>query len=88
MGLSVTEDDALRWLTSNAAWVLGIEERTGSLEPGKAADVVLWSGDPFSVYSKVERVWNDGRLVFDRADSTHQYLTDFNLGTTPPGVGR
>ncbi len=87
-GIEVTREQAIRWITANPAWALGIDSTTGTLEPGKAADVVLWSGDPFSVYSKAERVWNDGRLVFDRADSTQQYLTDFNLGTTPPGVGR
>ena len=61
---------------------------TGTLEPGKMADVVLWSGDPFSVYSKAEKVWNEGWLVFDRLDPKKQYKTDFNLGQTAPGVGR
>jgi imidazolonepropionase-like amidohydrolase len=87
-GIRITREQAIRWITANPAWALGIDSTTGTLEPGKAADVVLWSGDPFSVYSKPERVWNDGRLVFDRADTTRQYRTDFNLGTTPPGVGR
>jgi imidazolonepropionase-like amidohydrolase len=68
--------------------VLGIESWTGTLEAGKMADVVLWSGDPFSVYSKAEKVWNEGWLVFDRLDPTHQYKTDFNIGQTAPGVGR
>ena len=61
---------------------------TGTLEKGKAADVVLWSGDPFSVYSKADIVWNDGRMVFDRSDPKKQYRTDFNLGTGAPGVGQ
>ena len=87
-GIRISREQAIRWITANPAWALGIDSTTGTLEPGKAADVVLWSGDPFSVYSKPERVWNDGRLVFDRADTTRQYRTDFNLGTTPPGVGR
>ncbi|MCC7132938.1 MAG: hypothetical protein IT352_09840 [Gemmatimonadales bacterium] len=52
------------------------------------ADVVLWSGDPFSVYSKAEKVWAEGWLVFDRLDKTRQYKTDFNLGQADPGVGR
>jgi imidazolonepropionase-like amidohydrolase len=85
-GLPVTREEAIRWITLNPAWALGIEDVTGSLEPGKAADVVLWSGDPFSVYSKTERVYNDGRLVFDRSDPAHQMRTDFNLGITPPGI--
>jgi imidazolonepropionase-like amidohydrolase len=87
-GIPVTRDQAIRWITANPAWVLGIDHLTGTLEPGKMADVVLWSGDPFSVYSKAEKVWNEGWLVFDRLDKTKQYKTDFNLGQTEPGVGR
>ena len=87
-GIPITRDQAIRWITANPAWVLGIDQQTGTLESGKTADVVLWSGDPFSVYSKAEKVWNDGWLVFDRLDKTRQYKTDFNLGQTDPGVGR
>lgn len=87
-GIRLTRDQALRWITANPAWVLGIEQWTGTLEAGKMADVVLWSGDPFSVYSKAEKVWNEGWLVFDRLDPKQQYKTDFNLGQTAPGVGR
>ena len=76
------------WLTANPAWALGIDSTTGTLEAGKAADVVVWSGDPFSVYSTVEQVYNDGWLVFDRGDRQHRPETDFNLGTSAPGVGR
>ena len=47
----------------------------------------VWSGDPFSVYSKAERVYNDGWLVFDRDDPKRQYRTDFNLGTSRAGGG-
>jgi imidazolonepropionase-like amidohydrolase len=87
-GIEVTREQAIRWITANPAWALGIDGTTGTLEPGKAADVVIWSGDPFSVYSKAERVYNEGWLVFDRDDPKRQYQTDFNLGTSPPGVGR
>jgi imidazolonepropionase-like amidohydrolase len=87
-GIPVTRDQALRWVTANPAWVLGIDQLTGTLEVGKAADVVLWSGDPFSVYTKAEKVWNEGWLAFDRLDKTRQHKTDFNLGQTDPGVGR
>ena len=86
--ISLTRDQAIRWITANPAWVLGIDQSTGTLEPGKMADVVLWSGDPFSVYSKAEKVWNEGWLVFDRLDPKHQYKTDFNIGQTAPGIGR
>jgi imidazolonepropionase-like amidohydrolase len=87
-GIPVTRAQAIRWITANPAWALGIDSTTGTLEPGKAADVVLWSGDPFSVYSRAELVYNDGRLVFDRSDPRKQYRTDFNTGTAAPGVGR
>lgn len=87
-GIPLTRNQAIRWITANPAWVLGIHEQTGTLEAGKMADVVLWSGDPFSVYSKAEKVWTEGWLVFDRLDATRQYRTDFNLGQTIPGVGR
>jgi imidazolonepropionase-like amidohydrolase len=86
-GIPVTREQAIRWITINPAWVLGIDGITGSLEPGKAADVVLWSGDPFSVYSRAERVYNDGRLVFDRSDPARQMRTDFNAGIASPGIG-
>jgi imidazolonepropionase-like amidohydrolase len=87
-GLPVTREQAIRWITLNPAWVLGIDRETGSLEPGKSADVVVWSGDPFSIYSKAEQVYNDGWLVFDRNDPKHQPRTDFNIGIADPGVGK
>ena len=87
-GLGTTREQAIRWITANPAWALGIDSTTGTLETGKHADVVIWSGDPFSVYSKAERVYNDGWLVYDRNDPAHQPKTDFNLGTGDPGVGR
>jgi imidazolonepropionase-like amidohydrolase len=88
IGVPISREQAIRWMTANPAWALGIDSITGTLEPGKAADVVVWSGDPFSVYSKAEKVYNEGWLVFDRADTAHQWKTDFNLGTSAPGVGR
>ena len=59
-GLEVTEDEALRWITSNPAWALGIDEVTGTLEAGKRADVVVWSAHPFSVYALAEQVFVEG----------------------------
>jgi len=87
-GIEVTREQAIKWITANPAWALGIDSTTGTLEVGKHADVVLWSGDPFSVYSKAEQVYNDGWLVFDRNDPDRQMETDFNLGQGAPGVGR
>ncbi len=79
-GLDISRNEALRWITANPAWALGIDDRVGTLEAGKNADVVLWSGDPFSVYSKAQRVWVDGALVYDRTDPDRQPRSDFELG--------
>jgi imidazolonepropionase-like amidohydrolase len=88
-GIPITRDQALRWITANPAWVLGIDSLVGTLEPGKMADVVVWSGDPFSVYTKAVQVYNDGWLVYDRNDPAHQPRTDFELGQVPaPGSDR
>jgi imidazolonepropionase-like amidohydrolase len=81
IGLGLREEDAIRWLTIHPAKSIGVGERTGSLETGKMADVVVWSGNPFSVYSHAERVYIDGALIFDRNDRTHQPVSDFALGT-------
>jgi imidazolonepropionase-like amidohydrolase len=83
LGLPVTPADAIKWLTINPAWALGLEDRIGSLEPGKSADVVLWSGDPFSVYTRAEKVWIDGALRYDRAAPATRWRTDFELGFVP-----
>jgi imidazolonepropionase-like amidohydrolase len=80
MGMSLRPEDAIRWITINPAKSMGIAGQTGSLESGKMADVVIWSGNPFSVYSKAEKVYVDGALVFDRDDPAHQPRTDFELG--------
>lgn len=87
IGLTITDEDAMRWITINPAWALGIQDVTGSLEVGKNADVVLWSGHPFSVYSRAERVWIDGAQMFDRSDASNNWRTDFELGYVPPTGG-
>jgi imidazolonepropionase-like amidohydrolase len=90
IGVPVSEEEAVRWMTINPAWALGIDAATGSIERGKNADVVLWSGNPFSVYSRAEKVWVDGAMLFDRLDPTSQWRTDFELGFVPVarGAGR
>src|SRR5437016_5092143 len=88
-GIPITRDQAIRWVTANPAWALGLDSIVGTLEPGKMADVVVWSGDPFSVYSKALQVYNDGWLLYDRNDPKHQPRTDFELGQVPvPGSDR
>lgn len=79
-GLDIHPDQAIRWITANAAWVLGIEDRVGSLEPGKEADLVVWSGDPFSVYSRADLVFRRGELIYDRSRPELYPLSDFELG--------
>jgi N-acetylglucosamine-6-phosphate deacetylase len=58
-------EDALKFVTLNVAKQLRIDHRVGSLEPGKDADVAVWSGDPISPLSRCEQTWIDGRLYFD-----------------------
>ncbi len=82
-GITISRADAVKWLSINPAKALGIEKVTGSLETGKNADVVIWSGDPFSVYAHAERVFIDGAQVFDRADATKLPRSDFQLGILP-----
>lgn len=82
-GIPISEDEALRWITANAAWSLGIEKITGDLSPGKLADIVVWSGSPFSVYTHADQVYMAGKKVYDRNDPAFQPKTDFHLGLTP-----
>ncbi len=79
-GLAISPEHAIAWITSNAAKSLGVDSYTGSLEAGKMADVVLWNGNPFSVYAKAEQVYIDGALVYDRENPDRQPVSDFELG--------
>ena len=79
-GIFIPYERAIQWVTLNPAKTLHLEGEIGSLEPGKHADVVLWSGDPFSVYSRAELVFLDGAIIYDRHDKTRQAVTDFELG--------
>ena len=85
MGRDLSEAEALRWITLNAAQALGIADRTGSIRVGKAADVVLWSENPFSVYSLAEQVFIDGYRYYERGKRSP--TTDFDLGQTVAGGG-
>ncbi|GIL39659.1 amidohydrolase [Roseiterribacter gracilis] len=79
-GLNIPTEHAIAWITRNPATVLGIADRTGSLEVGKNADLVVWSGDPLSIYSRADQVFVDGARIYDRSDPTRQPLTDTMLG--------
>lgn len=63
----VPEEEALKMITLNAAKQFRIDNRTGSIEVGKDADLAIWSGHPFSVYSKVEMTFIEGEVYFDIA---------------------
>lgn len=63
----LTEEQALKLITINPAIQLGIQDRVGSIEVGKDADVAIWNGHPFSVYSRVDTTFIDGEVYFDRA---------------------
>ena len=76
-GLSISEDEALRWVTLNPAWALGIDRETGSLEEGKMADLTLWSAHPFSVYARAELVYIDGVRSFDYKKKNRKPWSDF-----------
>ena len=82
-GIEVDEQDALEWITINPAWALGIDDQVGSLEPGKRGDLVVWDGDPMSVYTHAELVFIDGVLRYDRARPGEPW-SDFQLGQEAP----
>jgi imidazolonepropionase-like amidohydrolase len=79
-GLNISEAEAIKWITANPAKAIGILKETGTLEPGKRADVVLWDKNPFSIYARAERVWIDGGVAYDRKDPAYQPKSDFELG--------
>jgi imidazolonepropionase-like amidohydrolase len=79
-GLAVAPESAIAWVTANPAKALGIARITGTLEPGKMADVVIWNRDPFSVYALADQVFVDGALAFDRSAPPAAPRSDFLLG--------
>ena len=62
----LTEEQSLKLITINPAIQLGIQDRVGSIEVGKDADLAIWNGHPFSVYSRVDQTFIDGDVYFDR----------------------
>jgi len=79
-GLAISEEHAIRWITSNAAKALGLETQVGHLASGMNADVVVWSGNPFSIYSKADLVFIDGAVAYDRHGPSSQRPSDLELG--------
>ncbi|MBA3891615.1 MAG: amidohydrolase family protein [Gemmatimonadaceae bacterium] len=62
----LTEEEALKLITWNAAWQLGVEDRVGSIEVGKDADLAIWNAHPLSVYASAETTIIDGQVYFDK----------------------
>jgi len=84
-GINVPDEVAWEWLSRNPAKALGILDKTGTLAPGKMADVVLWNGNPYSDYTRPERVWIDGAEMYDANNPKKRPVSDFELGQ--PGEG-
>lgn len=62
----LSEEEALKLITMNPAWQLGIQDRVGSIDVGKDADLAIWDNHPFSVYARVQTTFVDGEIFFDR----------------------
>ncbi|MBL4684821.1 MAG: amidohydrolase family protein [Nannocystaceae bacterium] len=77
-GLTIPDEEALRWITANAAWALGVQDQVGTIEVGKLADLVVWDGDPLSVYAHAQRVLIEGETVYQRGQLTPH--SDFETG--------
>lgn len=80
-GVNFTRGEVWTWLSRNPARALGIEEETGSLQAGRRADVVIWSGDPLSSYGVARQVFMDGALIYERGQG-QDHFSDFELGQT------
>jgi imidazolonepropionase-like amidohydrolase len=76
----LSREAAIRALTINGAEILDLADRTGSLKVGKDADVIVLSGDPFSVYTHVEETWVEGKRVFDRKNPADRLFATGGYG--------
>jgi imidazolonepropionase-like amidohydrolase len=82
IGIDIPPERMIMWVTSNAARILHMQDRIGTLAPGYDADLVLWSGNPFSIYSHADLVVIDGAVVRDRSAPPSHSPSDFELGRT------
>jgi len=82
-----TEEEALQMITLNPAWIIGVDNRVGSLDVGKDADIVIWSGPPLSSYALADEVLIDGEVYFDRSLPGYG-LTHYKSPTAPGSQGR
>jgi imidazolonepropionase-like amidohydrolase len=82
----LSREGALRAVTLVPARQLGLDDRIGSIEPGKDADLVVLSGDPLSVYTQVLETWVEGRRVYDATDPEHHEYAVGGWRVYPPGA--
>jgi imidazolonepropionase-like amidohydrolase len=85
IGLEPPPEHLIGWVTSAPAKALGLGDRVGTVAKGFNADVVIWSGSPFSIYSKADQVFIDGAMVYDRASPESDSRSDFELGRAESG---
>ncbi len=81
----MTREGALRALTINGAKQVGLDDRIGSLEVGKDADLLVMDGDPLSIYTKLLETWVEGDLVWDRSDPEQAKFATGGEGTASQG---
>ena len=67
MHYGLGREEALKSITLNPAWMLGVDDRIGSLDVGKDADIAIFSKDPFDITTRVEMTLVDGKVVYDRS---------------------
>jgi imidazolonepropionase-like amidohydrolase len=85
-GIELAPEQLIRWVTSTPAKALGLDDRIGAVAPGFNADLVIWSGDPFSIYTRADQVFIDGALAYDRAAPERAPRSDFELGRAEMGA--
>ncbi len=78
----MSREKALYGMTMAGAIMLELQDRIGSLEAGKDADLVVLSGDPLSVYTHVEQTWVEGKKVFDRGTPADYLIAVGGFGAT------
>lgn len=82
----MSREKALEALTLAGARMLDLDDRIGSLTPGKDADFVILSGDPFSVYTRVQETWVEGERVFDLDDPEDRKAAEGGYGVLTPST--
>ena len=80
IGLNLPPEHIIQWVTSTPAKALGLGDRIGAIAAGRNADVVIWSGNPFSIYAHADQVFIDGAMLYDRSNPRTVQEPDLLLG--------